>query len=106
MLEQPSLAQVDIATETLHRLGRHIWRGHGAAMLPYVATCLGVTIGDIQRQSRRLFDGRRADMPAVGCHLGDLALNSIRWMGDLDMDPVQCVRVAAGAQQRYAGETR
>lgn len=105
MLREPTTPEVDSATETLYRLSRHIWRGHGNNMLPYIATRLGVMVGDIQRQSQKLFEGRRADFPAVGIELGNLALFSIRWMGDLDLDPAQCVRVAAGAQRRHADDT-
>lgn len=104
MYKEPTTAQVDKATETLYQLGRHIWRGHGTNMLPYIGTCLGVVVGDIQRQGRKMFEGRRPDFPAVGNELGNLALSSIRWMGDLELDPVQCIRVAAGAQRRYASE--
>jgi hypothetical protein len=102
--KEPTASQVDFATQTLYHLGRHIWRGHGTNMLPYIATCLGSTVGDIQRQSRKMFEGRRPDLPVVGNELGNLALSSIRWMGDLELDPVQCIRVAAGAQRRYADE--
>ena len=104
MLREPTTAQVDKATETLYQLGRYIWRGHGTNMVPYIGTCLGIMVGDIQRQSRRMFEGTRPDIPAVGNELGNLALSSIRWMGDLDLDPVQCIRGAAGTQRRYANE--
>lgn len=104
MLREPTLAQIDEATDTLYQLGRYIWRGHGTNMLPYIGTCLGVVVGDIQRQGRKMFEGRRPDLPAVGTELGNLALSSIRWMGDLELDPVQCIRVAAGAQRRYADD--
>ena len=104
MYKQPTTAQVDKATETLFQLGRHIWRDQGTNMLPYIATSLGVMVGDIQRQSQKMFDGRRPDFPVVGNTLGHLVLSSIRWMGDLDLDPIQCVRVAAGAQRRDASE--
>lgn len=104
MYKEPTTAQVDKATETLYQLTRHIWRDHGTNMLPYVGTSLGVTVGNIQRQSQKLFDGRRPDMPTVGIELGNLVLSSIRWLGDLDLDPKQCIRVAAGSQRRYASE--
>lgn len=104
MYSEPTTAQIDDATRTLYRLGRSIWRGHGTSMLPYISTCLAVVVGDIQRESRRMFEGKRPNMPAVGTELGNLALSSLRWMGDLELDPVQCVRVAAGAQRRYANE--
>lgn len=104
MYREPATVQVDQVTETLYRLGRSIWQGHSTNMLPYVATCLGAVVGDIQRQARKMFEGKRPDFPAVGIELGNLALSSIRWMGDLELDPKQCVRVAAGAQRRYASE--
>ena len=105
MHSEPATAQVDSATETLYQLGRHIWRGHSTNMLPYISARLAIVVGDIQRQSLKLFEGRRADIPGVGNNLGHLALYSIRWMGDLNLDPAQCVRVAAGAQRRQADET-
>lgn len=104
MHREPTTSEVDSATETLYQLGRYIWRGHGNNMLPYIATRLSVMVGDIHRQSQKLFDGRRADLPAVGIELGNMALLGIRWMGDLNLDPAQCVRVAAGAQRRYADD--
>src|ERR1044072_969992 len=66
MLREPTTAQVDKATETLYQLGRYIWRGHGTNMVPYIGTCLGIMVGDIQRQSRRMFEGTRPDIPAGG----------------------------------------
>lgn len=101
---EPSAYQVDKATETLYNLGRHIWRGHGNNMLPYIGTSLGVMVGDIQRQSQKLFNGRRPDFAGVGNDLAGIALHSLRWIGDLDLNPMQCVRVAAGVQRRYADD--
>lgn len=104
MLREPTTAQVDKATETLYDLGRYIWRGHSNNMTPYIGTCLGIMVGDIHRQARKMFEGRKPDLPAVGIELGNIALSSIRWIGDLDLDPVHTMRVAAGTQRRYASE--
>lgn len=104
MFREPTTTQVDDATRTLYELGRSIWRGHGGNTLPYIATCLSVVVGDIQRETQKLYEGKRPSMPAVGNELGNLALSSIRWLDDLDLDPVMCIRVAAGSQRRYANE--
>jgi hypothetical protein len=105
MLREPTTAQVDKAAETLYQLGRYIWRGHGNNMIPYIGTCLGVMVGDIQRQGRKMFEGTKPDIPAAGIELGNIALSTIRWIGDLGLDPAQTIRVAAGVQRRHADET-
>jgi hypothetical protein len=104
LFKEPATSQVDEATRTLYQLGRSIWRGHGGNTLPYITTCLCVTVGDLQRETRKLYESKRPNMPVVGTELGNLVLSSIRWLDDLDLDPVHCIRVAAGTQRRYANE--
>lgn len=87
--------------------GRQIW-GETRHTLPEIVTRLMVGVGDLARLARDtngdLNGGDRAQH--VKKEFGNILFSTIRWIDDLGLDPIECLKLAIEAQEKFAQSGR
>src|SRR5258706_14686709 len=83
--------------------GREIW-GDEYLPLGRIATCLGVTAGDLHRLQRDVDEGQPLDLEQVAKECGNVVLSMVRWIDDLGLPIEGCLDLARVAQRNYVAK--
>lgn len=89
--------------EDLANEARAIW-GDKTMTLEEIVVALGVVYGDLCRQTRGKQEGKSVDAEALKKELGNIIFSTIRWCGELGLDPNECIAAAKLAQANYAAK--
>lgn len=102
-------AQVRAGLKTLLVQARQIW-GPTRHQLDEITLRLMVGVGDIARVERDAGHAHRETgrpLPdEVKKEFGNVLFSVIRWMDDLDLDPLECLDLAIEAQEKFAKSGR
>lgn len=108
----------DVPSPTIAQLleeGRRIWGPSVSppeddvarrVVLATILVRLGVGVGDLCRHARGATKDGAVDVADVSKELGNIIVSTIRWCGELGLDPDECVRLAVEAQRKFAAENQ